>query len=172
MWTQTQQPSQAGRAYPYNTAFNKNMADSRSQRKNNITVWTLQAASHQPPHPKPTDLWVLSWFCFLFCFYASNEKKRFGGSVKSVRCCWCWCPVFVRAGVFMCIVTVQPVSHSVNDRQGLVLGVGWRGGRQNTEHEAGDGTGQERGAILKGYPPSATLAKGITPCCRLFSISG
>lgn len=60
----------------------------------------------------------------------------------------------------------SPASQSVcmeKDRQGLV------GGR---EHEAGDGTVQERGGILKGCPLSATLAKGITQCCRLFSISG
>lgn len=45
---------------------------------------------------------------------------------------------------------------------------GGEGGSGGAEQRAG----QERGAILKGYPLSATLAKGITPCCRLFSISG
>lgn len=54
----------------------------------------------------------------------------------------------------------QAVSQCMEkDRQGLTGGAEQR-------------AGQERGAILKGYPLSATLAKGITPCCRLFSISG
>lgn len=76
-------------------------------------------------------------------------------------CCW-WFPLFVKTGVFTCIVTVvqSVVSQCMEkDRQGL---------RGATEQRAG----QERGAVLKGYPLSATLAKGITPCCRLFSISG
>lgn len=71
--------------------------------------------------------------------------------------------MFMRVGVFRGIVTVQSVSLSVyGERQ---AGAGWGG-------VDGHRAGQERGAILKGYPLSATLAKGITLCCRLFSISG
>lgn len=45
-----------------------------------------------------------------------------------------------------------------------------RRGRKQ-EQQSGDMTGRGRGAILKGYPQSATLAKGFTQCC-LFSVSG
>lgn len=40
------------------------------------------------------------------------------------------------------------------------------------EGQGGRQAEQEGGAILKGSPLSATLAKGIVPRCRLFSTSG
>lgn len=64
--------------------------------------------------------------------------------------------VVLLAVVFTSIVAVQPV------------------GQLRGERPAGGAGGQNgRGAaVLKGYPLSATLAKGIAPRCRLFSTSG
>ena len=72
----------------------------------------------------------------------------------------------VRAGVFMGIATVQSVSQSAyGERQAGA------GGGADRGHEAGDGTGQERGAVLKGLSPvSNSSQRDYTMLSSLFNL--
>lgn len=77
-------------------------------------------------------------------------------------------------GVSLPVCEMRYLYGHTNSPSACVEKDGIRGecGEQRTGVRGWDRTGEgERGAVLKGYPLSATLAKGITPCCRLFSIS-
>lgn len=115
-----------------------------------------QVASHQPPHQKPltSSRWVLS------CLYGSVRRNWWviWGSVMLPRV----------GQVLLVVVSCVCESRCLyrHSNSSVSQSFGWEGGVGEQR------AGQERGTILKGYPLSATLAKGITPCCRLFSISG
>lgn len=121
--------------------------------------WAQRTSSSSPSPYRTTS--EPTYLSLVWAEATSGWRCQWSSSVED-RCCCRWLPVFVRAGVFTG-QWYQRFSRSV---------------RLCGERQAGAGGGrwteaaQERGAILKGYPPSATLAKGITPCCRLFSISG